>query len=73
MMFNTQVSPHDHEITKLSNSELARNTKTALEDFIQAIKQGENVAEKAQIYDAHQDERLKRLDFIKMKYGKKAS
>jgi hypothetical protein len=73
MMFNTQVLPNYREITKLSNSELAKNTKMALEEFILAIKQGENVTEKAQIYDAHQDERLKRLNFIKMKYGKRAS
>jgi hypothetical protein len=50
------------EITRLSNSELARCTQDALDSFIQeAIKQGGDVAEKARIYNAYQDERLRRI------------
>jgi hypothetical protein len=49
------------EITRLSNSELAKRTQDALDTFIQAVKQGGDVAEKARIYNAYQDERLRRI------------
>jgi hypothetical protein len=65
-----QSVPNYHEIVRLSNSELSQRTKTALDEYIQAIKQGLNVAEKARLYEAYQDERLKRLNYIKMKYGR---
>jgi len=73
MMSNTKISPNHRELTKLSNSELARRTQAALDTFIQAIKQGDDVAENAQIYNAYQDERMKRLDFKKMMHRKRAS
>jgi len=60
-MSNTQTSPNYHEITKLSNSELAKRAKAAMEAFIRTIKQGGNVIEKAQLYNAYEDERLKRI------------
>jgi len=73
MMSDTHTRPNYREITKLSNRELADRTTAALEAFIQTVRQGGNVAEKAQIYNAYQDERLKRLNFIKTTYGRRAS
>ena len=70
MMSNLKTVPNYHEIVRLSNSELSQRTKDALDAFIQAVKQGDHVAEKAQMYEAYQDERLKRLNSIKMKYGR---
>lgn len=55
------TTPDYHEITRLSNSELAKRTQDALDIFIQAIKDGGDVAEKARIYNAYQDERLRRI------------
>ncbi len=72
-MSDLQSVPNYHEIVNLSNSELGQRTKQALDEYIQAIKHAENVAEKARLYEAYQDERLKRLNFIKDKYGKRAS
>lgn len=72
-MSDLQSVPNYHEIVKLSNSELSQRTNQALDEYIQAIKNAEQVAEKARLYEAHQDERLKRLNFIKNKYGKRAS
>ena len=72
-MSDIQIAPNYREIVKLPNSELSQRTKVALEDFIQAVKKGEDVTEKAQLYQAYQDERLKRLNFIKTKYGQRAS
>lgn len=60
-MSTTQTSPDYHEITQLSNSELAKRAKAAMEAFIRTIKQGGNVTEKAQLYNAYEDERLKRI------------
>jgi hypothetical protein len=65
-MSDTTKSPNYREITRLSNSELARRTQAALDTFIQAVKQGGNVAEKAQIYNALQDERLRRIKPINL-------
>lgn len=72
-MSDIQIAPNYREIVKLPNSELSQRAKAALEDFIQAVKKGENVTEKALLYQAYQDERLKRLNFIKTKYGQRAS
>ena len=72
-MSDLELGPNYREIVKLSNNELAKRTKQALDEYIQAIKHADNVAEKARLYEAHQDERLKRLNFIKDKYGKRAS
>jgi hypothetical protein len=69
-MADLQSVPNYHEIVRLSNSELSQRTKTALDEYIQAIKQGVDVSEKARLYEAYQDERLKRLNYIKMKYGR---
>ncbi len=60
-MSNARTYPNYHEITTLSNSELAKRTKMASDAFVQAVREGGNVAEKAQIYNAYQDERLKRI------------
>ena len=68
-MSDTRTLPNYSEIIKLSNSELARRTMLALDEFIQTIKRGGNRVEKGHIYNAHQDERLKRLTFIKTHYG----
>ena len=72
-MSDLQFVPNYHEIVRLSNMELGQRTKAALDEYIQAIKQGANVTDKARLYEAYQDERLKRLNFIKTKYGKRAS
>jgi hypothetical protein len=66
MMSDTNSSPKYREITRLSNSDLAKRTQAALDAFIQAIKQGGNVAEQAQTYNAYQDERLRRLKPINL-------
>ena len=71
MLSNTKTSPNHRAVAKLSNSALAESTTAALEAFIQAVKQGEDVVEKAQIYDAYQNERLRRLDFKKMMHRKR--
>ncbi len=72
-MSDLQMTINYPEIVRLSNSELSQRTRLALDEFIQAVKQGDEVNEKARIYQAYQDERLKRLNFIKLKYGKRAS
>jgi hypothetical protein len=66
MMTDNHPQPDYHEITELSNSELANRTQAALDTFIEAIKEGRNVAEKAQLYNAYQDERLRRLTAKKL-------
>ena len=66
MMSDTNSSLNNHQITRLSNSELAQRTQAALDTFIQAVKRGGNVAEKAQIYNAYQDERLRRIKPINL-------
>ena len=63
MMSNTNTLPNYGEITQLSNTELVKRAKAALDTFMEAIKQGGNLAEKAQLYNAYQDERLNRLNF----------
>lgn len=68
-----QIRINYPEIVRLSNSELSHRTRLALDEFIQAVKQGDQVNEKAKVYQAYQDERLKRLNYIKLKYGKRAS
>jgi hypothetical protein len=60
-MSNLQNRPDYSEIATLSNSELAKRTNMASDAFVQAVRHGGNVAEKAQIYNAYQDERLKRI------------
>ena len=57
----SDTTPDYREITRLSNSELSKRTQAALDSFIQAIKQGGDVADKARIYNAYQDERLRRI------------
>jgi len=69
-MADLQSVPNYHEIIRLSNSELSQRTKVALDEYINAIKEGTNVSEKARLYEAYQDERLKRLNYIKTKYGR---
>ena len=71
MMLNTKTSPNYDEIIKLSNNALATRTKAALDAFMQAVKQGGNVAEKARLYNAYQDERLNRLNIKGMKIKSK--
>ena len=65
-MSDTHSGPNFHEIIHLSNVELAKRTKTALDKFMQSIKEGGNVAEKVQLYNAYQDERLNRLNVKKI-------
>ena len=65
-MITSTQSPNYHEITQLPNSELIKRAKKALDAFMKAVKDGGNVAEKAQIYNAYQDERLKRVSPVKM-------
>ena len=62
-MPDTRTLPIYGEIIKLSNSELVKRAMAALDTFMEAIKLGGNVAEKAQLYNAYQDERLNRLNF----------
>ena len=64
-MSNAIHVPNYRDITGLTNSELAKRTKAALDAFMKAVREGGNVAEKAQIYNAYQDERLKRINPIK--------
>ena len=57
----SDITPDYREITRLSNSELSQRAQDALDSFVQAIKQGGDVAERARIYNAYQDERLRRI------------
>lgn len=66
-MANSQSSPNYQEIVRLPNFELGQRIKLALDDYIAAIRLGKNVQEKAQIYQAYEDERLKRLSEIRQK------
>ena len=67
MMSNSQLSPNYQEIIHLPSIELGQRIKSALDDYISAIRLGKDVAEKAQIYQAYEDERLKRLSEIRQK------
>ena len=70
-MSNTRTLPNYDEIIKLSNTALTKHTKAALDAFMQAVTQGGNVAEKAQLYNAYQDERLNRLNLKDIKIKSK--
>lgn len=67
-MSNTTISPNYREIIQLSNSELVKRGNAALNAFMQAVRQGGNIAEKAQVYNAYQDERLKRFTFKNVRF-----
>ena len=66
MMADQHSQPDYHEITELSNSELAKRTQDALDTYIAAIKEGGDVTEKALLYNAYQDERLRRMTAKKL-------
>ena len=70
-MSNTNTLPNYGEITQLSNTELVKRAKAALDTFMKTIKQGGNVAEKARLYNAYQDEWLKRFTFKNVKFDSK--
>ena len=70
-MSATHTLPNYDEIIKLSNNALATRTKAALDAFMQAVTQGGNVVEKAQLYNAYQDERLNRLNVKNIKIDSK--
>jgi len=70
-MSNTNPSPNYDEIIKLSNTALTTRTKAALDAFMQAVTHGGNVAEKARLYNAYQDERLNRLNINDLKLTSK--
>jgi len=70
-MSNSKKSPDYDEIVKLSNTALATRTQAALDAFMQAVTRGGNVAEKAQVYNAYQDERLNRLNVKNIKIDSK--
>lgn len=68
----TNFSPNYQEIVRLPNFELSQRVKSALDEYIEAIRQGKNVAEKAEIYQAYEDERLKRVTAVKRKRSYRA-
>lgn len=70
-MSNSKKSPNYDEIVKLSNTALTTRTKAALDAFMQAVTHGGNVADKAQLYNAYQDERLNRLNVKDIKMDSK--
>lgn len=57
------------EITELPTVELSKRTKAALDAFVQALKSGEHISEKGRIYQAYENERIKRLDSARSKYS----
>ena len=67
----TQKALNHREIVSLPNVELSKRCKTALDEFIQAVRQGNEkvIMEKTRIYQAYEDERLKRLDITRNKYS----
>ncbi|MCA0458653.1 MAG: hypothetical protein LCI00_32150 [Chloroflexi bacterium] len=73
MMSNARFSPNYQEIVRLPNVELVQRAKLALDEYIKAIRIGKNVTEKAKIYQAYEDERLKRLSQIKRQRGQHLS
>ena len=62
------MTPNYHEIVHLSPVELNKRTKAALDEFILALKTGNQINEKGHLYQALEDERLKRQDIARRKY-----
>ena len=62
MAINTQ------ELVEMSASELSKRTKAALDEFVEALKTGEQLSQKGRIYKAYEDERLKRQKKAHEKY-----
>ncbi len=61
-MSHTPMSPNLQKIIDLPQSELNKRTKAALDEFVQALKTGEAITKKGRIYQAYEDERMKRLN-----------
>ena len=62
MVFNTQ------ELVEMSASELSKRTKAALDEFVEALKTGDQISQKGRIYQAYEDERMKRQKKAHEKY-----
>jgi len=68
-MANQRVNITIQEITELPNVELSKRTKAALDEFVQALKTGDHVSETGRVYQAYQNERVKRPDYARSKYS----
>ncbi|MBI1277792.1 MAG: hypothetical protein GC179_06655 [Anaerolineaceae bacterium] len=66
-MLNSRINIQ--EIRELPNVELSKRTKAALDEFVQALKTGEQISEKGRVYQAYENERIKRLDNTRSKYS----
>lgn len=64
-MSNSQLLPNYQEIMHLPSVELGQRIESALDDYISAIRLGKNVTEKTKLYQAYEDERLKRLSEVR--------
>ena len=68
-MKKTLSMPTKDELAELSHAELNERIQTAFDQWIQAMRRGENAAEKKAIHHAYDNEQLNRLNRVK-KYNK---
>jgi hypothetical protein len=57
--------PSKDELAELSHAELNERIQLAFDQWVEAIRRGENVAEKKAIHQAYDNEQLSRLHRIK--------
>ena len=65
MMGNNIIMPSKDELAELSHAELNERIQVAFDEWVEASRRGENVAEKKAIHRAYDAELLKRLHRIK--------
>ncbi len=56
------------EIVDLPQTELNTRTKVALDEFMLALRTNDQIVQKGRIYQAYEDERMKRLDHSRGKF-----
>ena len=56
------------EIGDLPQTELNNRTKAALDEFMQALRTNDHIVQKGRIYQAYEDERMKRLGHARGKF-----
>ncbi len=61
--------PSKDELAELSHAELNARIQLAFDQWMQAVRQGQNAAEKKAIHAAYDNEQLNRLNRVK-KYNK---
>jgi hypothetical protein len=66
-LLNNLTLPTDEELIKLSNGDLIKCITLTLDRLNKASTHGENTSAKAQIYQAYEDERLKRQKLVQQR------